>query len=141
MADKIIRQIAHVCIFASDIDETADWYSRVLGFEKAFNFTRDGRVFGYYLKAGGDTFVEVFENASAEYSGKNQINHICFEVMNMDAALTHIRAQGVEATEKSNGCDDTWQSWITDPNGVRIELFEYTGQSAQFVGRDRVAHW
>jgi len=141
METKIVKQIAHVCIFASDIDETADWYRRVLGFEKIFNFTRDGRVFGYYLDAGGDTHVEVFENAEAEYSGKNQINHMCFEVIDMDAAITHIRRQGVEATDKSNGCDDTWQSWITDPNGVRIELFEYTTGSAQFVGGDRVAHW
>ena len=141
MKKKIVKQIAHVCIFAHDIDMTADWYSRVLGFDKIFNFTRDGRVFGYYLDAGGDTHVEVFENAEAEYSGRNQINHICFEVIDIDEAIGHIRSQGVEATDKSNGCDDTWQSWVTDPNGVKIELFQYTGKSAQFTGGDRVAHW
>lgn len=141
MTQKIIRKIAHVCIFSSDIDGTAAWYQKVLGFEKAFNFARNGRVFGYYLDAGGDTHLEVFENAEAEYSGRKQINHICFEVVNMDDALAHIRGCGVEATDKSNGCDDTWQSWITDPNGVRIELFEYTPKSAQFIGGDRVAHW
>lgn len=141
MNRKIIRKIAHVCIFSSDIDRTAEWYGRVLGFEKVFNFLRDGRVFGYYLDAGGDTHVEVFENAEAEYSGRNQINHMCFEVIDMDEAIAHIRSVGVEATAKSNGCDGTWQSWITDPDGVRIELFQYTPDSAQFVGRDRVAHW
>ena len=141
MKQKIIRKIAHVCIFARDIEATAEWYGRVLGFEKVFNFTRDGRVFGYYLDAGGDTHIEVFENAEAEYSKRNQINHICFEVVNMDEAIAHIHDCGVEASAKSNGCDDTWQSWITDPNGVRIELFEYTPKSAQFTGGDRVAHW
>ena len=30
---------------------------------------------------------------------------------------------------------------MTDPNGVRIELFEYTPKSAQFVGGDRIADW
>jgi lactoylglutathione lyase/glyoxylase I family protein len=141
MDKKIVKQIAHVCIFAHDIDATADWYRKVLGFEKIFNFTRDGKVFGYYLNAGGDTHVEVFHKDESEFSEKNQINHICFEVIDMDEALIHIRAQGVAARDKSKGCDDTWQSWIADPNGVKIELFEYTGQSAQFVGRDRVAHW
>ncbi|TIU37930.1 MAG: VOC family protein, partial [Mesorhizobium sp.] len=34
-----------------------------------------------------------------------------------------------------------FQAWITDPNGVRIELFEYTAKSAQFTGGDRVADW
>lgn len=141
MKTKIVKQIAHVCIFAKDIDATAAWYKTVLGFEKIFNFTREGRVFGYYLDAGGDTHVEVFENASAEFTEKNQINHICFEVVDMDYVIEHVRSLGYEARDKSKGCDDTWQSWITDPNGVKIELFQYTKDSAQFVGRDRVAHW
>ncbi|MCB1516056.1 MAG: VOC family protein [Hyphomicrobiaceae bacterium] len=141
MAAPIVKQVAHVCIFAHDIDETAAWYQKTLGFEKRFNFTRDGKVFGYYLDAGGRTFLEVFHKDASSFSEDNQINHICYEVSNMDDAIAHIRAQGVEARDKSIGCDDTWQSWITDPNGVKIELFEYTDQSAQFVGRDRVAHW
>jgi lactoylglutathione lyase/glyoxylase I family protein len=138
---KIIRQVAHVCIFARNLKETSDWYRDVLGFEIAFNFTRNGEIFGYYLDAGGDTFVEVFHKPEASFAETDRINHICFEVVDMDEALAHIRALGVVAKDKSNGCDDTWQSWITDPNGTKIELFQYTGDSAQFVGRDRVAHW
>lgn len=136
-----VKQVAHVCIYAKDVDETRAFYTDVLGMDTAFNFTRDGRIFGFYMNAGGRTHIEVFENTGAEYGAKNQITHLCLEVENMDAAIAHITGQGVEASEKKNGCDDTWQSWITDPNGVRIELFEYTDESAQFVGRDRVAHW
>lgn len=141
MNKKIVKQIAHICIFSKDLQQTEDFYTNVLGFNKLFSFTRDGKVFGYYLDAGGDTHVEVFLKTEAEFAETNQINHICFEVINIDDAITHIRAQGVEARDKSNGCDDTWQSWITDPNGVKIELFQYTGDSAQFTGGDRVAHW
>lgn len=141
MTADIVKQVAHVCIFAHDLDETANWYRDVLGIEKVFNFTRDGKVFGYYLSAGGRSHIEVFLKSEAEFSEKNAINHICLEVNNMDDAIAHIRATGVEATDKSFGCDDTYQSWLTDPNGVKIELFEYTDRSAQFVGGDRVAHW
>ena len=138
---KIIRRIAHVCIYAKDLEETEDWYTRVLGFKKVFNFTRDGRVFGFYLDAGDDAHIEVFENSAAEASDRHPINHICFETFNLDDSIAHIRDQGVAATDKSFGCDDTWQSWISDPNGVRIELFEYASRSAQFNGGDRVANW
>lgn len=141
MRKSIIKQVAHACIFARDIKETSEWYKRVLGLEIKFNFTRDGEIFGYYIDVGNRTFIEVFQKDSAKFSEDDQINHICLEVENMDVALAHIRSEGVEAKEKSNGCDDTWQSWITDPNGTKIELFEYTSESAQFVGRDRVAHW
>ena len=132
MKQKIIRKIAHVCIFAKDIDETAAWYARVLGFDKVFNFTRDGRVFGYYLDAGGDTHVEVFENAEAEYSKRNQINHICFETDDLDGFIAHAKSKGVAITEKKLGVDHTWQAWLADPSGVKLEIFQYTPDSMQF---------
>ena len=46
-----------------------------------------------------------------------------------------------DVTAKKYACDDTYQAWIRDPDGVKIELFEYTDRSAQFIGRDRVADW
>ncbi|WP_246674935.1 hypothetical protein [Mesorhizobium sp. B4-1-3] len=59
----------------------------------------------------------------------------------IDAAIAHIRSKGVEVTSKKLARDDTYQAWITDPNDVKIELFEYTAKSAQFAGGDRVADW
>lgn len=141
MTKKIVKQIAHVCIFAHDLKQTEEFYRDVLGIEKVFNFTRNGEVFGFYMNAGGDSHIEVFHKSESSFSEANQINHICLEVIDMDEAIAHVRSKGVEIRDKSIGCDDTWQSWTADPNGVKIELFEYTGESAQFVGRDRVAHW
>ena len=138
---QLIKQIAHACIFAHDLDETERFYADVFGMERVFSFTRNGKVIGYYLGTGGRTFIEVFEKVEAEFSEKDAINHICLEVNSLDETITHVRGQGVEITDKSIGCDDTWQSWTTDPNGVKLELFEYTDKSAQFVGGNRVAHW
>ena len=44
-------------------------------------------------------------------------------------------------TDKKLGIDQTWQAWTEDPNGVKVELFEYTPGSAQFVGGDREVDW
>jgi glyoxylase I family protein len=136
-----VRQLAHVCIFAKDLAETKAFYRDVLGLEVAFNFTRGGEWFGFYLDVGGRSNVEVFLKPEAEYSREDQINHFCLEVASIDDAVTHIRGLGVEVTDKKRGVDDTWQAWVTDPNGVRIELFEYTAESAQLVGGDRAADW
>lgn len=136
-----VKQIAHACIFARDIEETRAFYRDVLGMETQFNFLRDGRQFGYYLNAGGRTHIEVFEAGEVLPANTNPINHICLEVADLDAAVAHIRAQGVEVTDKKFGCDETYQAWVTDPNGVKLELFEYTPASAQFTGGDRVADW
>ncbi len=137
-----VKQVAHVCIFANDIDETKSFYEKALGMDVAFNFQRDDKIFGCYLNAGGRSHVEVFHKAEAEFSELNQINHLCLEVEDLDAAIAHIEAQGVALTRpKKLACDDTYQCWLRDPNGVKIELFEYTNKSAQFNGGDRVADW
>ena len=136
-----VKQLAHVCIFAHDLEATRRFYSDVLGMDTRFNFLRDGRIFGFYLDCGGRSHVEVFEKSEARYSEANQINHLCLEVEDIDATIAHIRSKGVEVTPKKFACDDTYQAWVRDPNGVKIELFEYTDKSAQFIGGDRIADW
>ena len=136
-----VKQIAHICIFAKDLEKTRAFYNQVLGLESGFNFLRDGEVFGFYLNAGGRNHIEVFQKSDASFDETNQINHLCLEVENIDDAVSHIAGMNVHITDKRLACDDTYQAWLCDPDGVKIELFEYTDKSAQFVGRDRVADW
>ena len=136
------KQLAHVCIFADDLAETRDFYRDVLGMEIVFNFERKGDWYGFYLGAGrpqprrglpqaGGGILRPERRSTTSASRSSCI----------DDAVAHIRSRGVAVTDKKFACDDTWQAWITDPNGVRIELFEYTAKSAQFVGGDRIADW
>lgn len=134
------KQLAHVCILARDLAETRDFYRDVLGMDVAFNFEREGAWIGFYLAAGGRSHVEVFARSEAP-AGRSAIDHLCLEVSSIEEAVAHIRARGVTVTDRKLGCDDTWQAWLADPNGVRIELFEYTDRSAQVTGGDRVADW
>lgn len=136
-----VRQLAHLCIFTDDLAATRDFYRDALGLGIAFNFTRDGAWHGFYLDTGGRTFIEVFLKPGTAYADTDRINHLCLEVASIDAAVAHLRSAGIEVTEKKLGVDGTWQAWLADPNGVRIELFEYTPESAQFAGGDRVANW
>jgi lactoylglutathione lyase/glyoxylase I family protein len=141
MTGSLVRQVAHVCIFAHDLAATEAFWTDVLGMKIAFRFSRGGAPYGFYLDAGGRTNIEVFRKSESSFAETNQINHICLEVHSLDAAIAAIRAKGVTVTDKKLGVDDTWQAWAADPNGAKIELFEYTAKSAQFVGGDRVADW
>jgi len=138
-----IKQVAHVCVLTHDIKAAEHFYCTVLGLKKVFNFTRKGRVFGFYLDTGGRTNVEVFENPGAPFAAQGQADHLCFEVANLDKAMEVLRAHKIEIRDnaKKFGIDGTWQAWIKDPSGTKIELFEYTAKSAQFVGGDREANW
>jgi lactoylglutathione lyase/glyoxylase I family protein len=141
LSASLVKQLAHVCIFARDLDATEQFWTGVLGLPVAFRFTRNGAPYGFYLDAGGRTNVEVFLKPETRFSEADQVNHIALEVHSLDDAIAKIRARGVTVTDKKLGVDNTWQAWTADPNDVKIELFEYTPQSAQFVGGDRVANW
>ena len=127
----MIKQLAHLCISARDLGETERFYCDTLGLEKGFEFQRGGEVLGFYLKCGSNTFIEVFQGNPGTVGN---INHFCLETEDIDAVIAALRAAGYEATDKELGADHSWQSWTTDPNGVRIEFHHYTPDSLQENG-------
>ena len=133
----MIKQIAHVCIHAADLDATRHFYTRALGMETGFEFERDGRMVGFYLKVGNGTFIEVFQG---EAGGHGNIKHLAIEVDDLDSVINRIRECGYEVGDKKLGADESWQAWTTDPNGVRIEFHEYTRASRQLTGEKCALH-
>ena len=127
----MIKRLAHICIHTNDLAETQRFFCNALGLEKGFEFEKDGDLFGFYIKLGGKTFIEVFKGKPAEVGN---IDHIAIETDDINQVITTIRAHGFEATDKKLGGDNTWQSWTRDPNGVRIEFHQYTEDSLQFKG-------
>ena len=138
---SFVKQIAHACVMSHDLAASEEFYCEVLGLQKTFDFNRTSGRMGFYLAAGARTFIEVFTNKDAPFTEPGQINHFCLEVLNLDDAIAQIRGKGIKVTDKKLGVDETWQAWLHDPSGSRIELFEYTAKSAQFVGGDRVPDW
>jgi catechol 2,3-dioxygenase-like lactoylglutathione lyase family enzyme len=138
MTTQFIKQVAHACIFAHDLDKTANFYRDVFGIEKAFDFKRGEEWIGFYLDLGERTFIEVFRKAESRFAETDQINHICLETEDLDGLIAHVRAQGVTITDKKRGVDGTWQAWTNDPNGVKLEIFQYTGESMQFQAKGGV---
>jgi len=129
-------RLAHVCISATDLAATKQFYCEALGFEKAFDFLRDDRVVGFYLCVPDGGYVEVFQRDAIALKTKSPILHFCLEVDDIDALARRLAGHGCEVTEKKLGADRSWQIWTTDPNGVRIEIQQYTPQSSQVTRED-----
>lgn len=136
-----IRQLAHVCLFSHDLATAEAFFVGALGLTKCFDFTKKGAWVGLYLACGERTFIEIFLNGEAPFAKTGQVNHLCLEVPDLQAAVAELRAKGIEVTEPKYGCDDTWQAWLKDPSGTPIELFQYTAKSAQFQGGNREIDW
>ena len=128
----MITGLAHVCFIVSNLEDSIRFYSEVLGFRKAFAFHReDGTHFGQYLHAGGRCFIELFVGDLAERAERQSFQHICLEVDDIEATVVDLRAKGIEVTPVKMGTDHSWQAWLADPDGNRIELHGYTDTSQQ----------
>jgi glyoxylase I family protein len=127
----MIKQLAHVCIFSTDLNATARFYLEGLGLERGFEFIKDDDLFGYYINLGGSTFIEVFKG---EPGAEGNIKHLAIEVDDIDEIILRLRNHGYEVGDKSLEADHSWQAWTTDPDGVKIEFHEYTQDSLQLTG-------
>jgi lactoylglutathione lyase/glyoxylase I family protein len=132
----MIKSLAHICISAKDLNETENFYCSILGLKKKFSFIKNGRVSGYYLQINENNFIEVFQGNANLSEQKSSIGHFCLEVENIDAVINKLKSRGVELGDKKTGCDKSWQVWFKDPNGIGIELHEYTNESSQKTGKD-----
>ena len=128
----MIKGLAHICFLVQDLEASLTFYRDTLGLAAAFDFVNDKGVrFGVYLCAGGSTFIELFKGEPGEVSGKPSYQHFCLQVDDVAQTVTELRAKGLTVSDAKMGSDNSWQAWLSDPDGNRIELHGYTPESKQ----------
>ncbi len=136
----MITRLAHVCLNVSNLQNTIHFYSDILKIPVKFKFQKGDKFIGAYFKLGEMNFIEVFEKPNLQIQNTG-IVHFCLETDNIDSTISEINSQGVECSKKLLGSDQSWQTWIQDPDGNRIEIHEYTSTSAQLVGENVEVDW
>jgi lactoylglutathione lyase len=139
----MIRKLAHLCLVTDQLESLTAFYTQKLGFSLQFTFRHDdGGVFGHYLATGDSTFIEIFDRVGKHKQwgggGKidpltygNRLNHLCFEVTDIEATKRTLEGRGAKLTDIKTGMDHSRQMWTNDPDGNPIELMEYTHASWQ----------
>jgi len=133
-----ITGIAHIAITAKDMEKSLDFYTRVLGFKKVFEIPhpKTGAPWINYLHVGGRQFVELFYHGQKDipFADENRgFNHLCLEVDDIFAFCDHIRQAGCPLdVEPNQGVDFNYQAWLTDPDGVRVELMQIDPKSPHY---------
>jgi lactoylglutathione lyase len=132
-----ITGIAHLAITVKDMEKSLDFYTRALGFKKAFEIPdpQTGKPWIQYLHIGGGQFIELFYNGTKDNPWSEDLrgfNHICLNVDDIHAVVGRLKQAGVETTDgPKQGSDSNWQAWIMDPDGIRIELMQIDPASPQ----------
>ena len=89
----MIKQLAHICIHTSYLEKTENFYCKILGLQKKFNFNKEGRLFGFYIDLGNKTFLEFFYDSESP-NQNSAIKHFCLEVENIELIIKTLNENG-----------------------------------------------
>jgi catechol 2,3-dioxygenase-like lactoylglutathione lyase family enzyme len=127
----------HVGISVTDMDKTIEFYTKTMGFPETFRLNDPtGKPQVVYLQAGRNTWVELLAAATTQLPPG--VHHFALQVENMAAAKETFKARGANVDAGTNVISTkAIMSGMNDPNGVRIELFEYPPESTEAQAIER----
>jgi catechol 2,3-dioxygenase-like lactoylglutathione lyase family enzyme len=132
------RGIDHLAFVTDDLPATLDFYTRVVGLQlvhvRRVPFAKDrgqppyDNLRHYFVNLGNDTLLAFFEYPKGlprqcrDHIGGMQ--HVAFHVPpdNFDAAVEHIRSEGIDVIGPVALGGRFWSAYFYDPNGIRLEL-------------------
>jgi catechol 2,3-dioxygenase-like lactoylglutathione lyase family enzyme len=120
------RRKRHLGLRVSDLE-------RSLAFYTALGYAEVGSVpeteFGSLtmLQLPDDPFVslELVHDPARPVQDVGAVNHLVVQVDDLDATIAELAARGVTAEPATEPGPEIWTSWLTDPDGYRIELVQW----------------
>jgi len=117
----------HVHIFASDIEETIQWWCRHL----QAKLVVDERLAGArnVLLAVGTGKLNIYDQAPREH-GRGVVHHLGVKVANLRQRWHELQSDGVTSPNGLREHDRWRYVMISAPDGLLVELFEFDDPSA-----------
>ena len=136
-----INLLDHCSIRTVKLEETRDFYVDVLGMEDGdrpdFDFPGnwlyvDGKAVVHLVGVDPDdpSGLEAYLGGSidpASLQGSGAFDHLAFRGTDAGAMIERLKSQGVEFRERQVPGMDLFQVFVTDPNGITVEL-NYFGE-------------
>lgn len=133
-----IKGIAHVSYKTSDMEKALKFYRDGLGFKEKFSLNdKQGRPWLIYLEIVSGQFIEIFydyDRLQNEQKKDKKIGylHLSIEVNDIRKMKEDLINKGITLdSDIGMEADHTYQLWVSDPDGNRIEFMEYTKESLQ----------
>jgi lactoylglutathione lyase len=128
----------HVGLRVADAERSIAFYTS-LGYEVLGEVpvTELGRL--VMLKLPGDEFVsvELVHDPDRGRVDPSGLSHLVINVADIHDVIARLAARGIdtEAPSSPDGSEDFLTSWVTDPDGFRIELVQWPAGHPQGMTR------
>jgi lactoylglutathione lyase len=124
-----------------DLDESLRFYTQWLGMEvverRQVTEPTSGEVVG--LRSPGSAqllelnWYREGTRFGSPYTNGDELDHLAFEVDDVDAAIHELETRGVEVLVRSREIGGWREAFVRDPNGIWIELLPRSSNSADPV--------
>jgi lactoylglutathione lyase len=118
----------HVGLRVEDLERSLRFYTR-LGYEVVGTVPETEFGSLTMLKLSDDDFVsvELVHDPHAGPVNPGGFNHLVIQVEDLHEALARLTARGLQADAPSSpdGSEDFLTTWLTDPDGYRVELVQW----------------
>lgn len=128
--EKILSSgVHHIAVKAKNFDDTIKFYTEGLGLEKHLSWGETGKRISF-LSAGGNTFIQVFEDTCKEDTANATYTHIAFYTKSCEEAIQSAKNAGakvkgpIEMKISSNPDIIMKTAYCKGPDGESIEFFE-----------------
>jgi lactoylglutathione lyase len=122
-------RFAHTSITVKDLDQSLEFYTQALGlaFERRREIPENRAEIAFVLDPGTGARLELTHwKGRDHYEEGDQLDHLAFEVPDLSSTLAHLRSLKVPVVKEpftlSGGSRRI--AFVTDPNGIWIELLE-----------------
>ena len=155
------NDVMHVAFYTDKMDEMIDFYHNKLGgkiqvlvrfkvyagredrpFQAKIAAEDPERIFNVYIELAPNQYIELFprmegqdERDDTPWNGRLGYSHFALTCDDIFATRETFLAAGITPdTEISKGPSETYQFWVSDPDGNKFEVMQFTEASYQVVG-------
>jgi catechol 2,3-dioxygenase-like lactoylglutathione lyase family enzyme len=134
--------IAHVAIRVHDLATARDFYAK-LGFQEAFNLSKDGVVYESFIKISDRQFIELYPVTAKD--PKAGFLHLCFEGDDLNAIYADYVSRGLVPTPVRKAGAGNLLFTMVGPENQNIEYTQYlpgslhSNDKGKHLSEDRIA--
>lgn len=119
-------RMLHLGLRVTDLERSLAFYA-ALGYAKVGSVPATGFGSLTMLQLPDDPFVslELVHDPARPVEDTGAVNHLVVQVDDLEAAIADLAAKGVTAEPPAEPGPGLRTSWLTDPDGYRIELVQW----------------
>lgn len=118
--------LRYTAIQVTDLDRALNFYLNVLGMRLVtrIEVLETKGELAIVKSDGADHWLEINWYADQQYQSGDELDHVAFQVADLNEALSELKQKGIEPISYVRESKNSRWTYIADPDGIWIEIFQ-----------------